>query len=153
MTGTGTCVLDGQQLNSNITLIGYTTALCFLLQPFYLRCFVVHFWLKKSGCCCVRASKAKQILSINHMDRKVVGGKFNVLVHYVDDCLPNLYLVLSSATLPYEIFCCSFLVKNLFPPPSTTAKWIPKHTHICLVSVSWIETPTNHLCTTFVMTY
>ena len=27
VTGIGTCMLDGQQLNINITLIGYTTAL------------------------------------------------------------------------------------------------------------------------------
>ena len=116
MTGTGTCVLDGQQLNSNITLIGYTTALCFLLQPFYLRCFVVHFWLKKSGCCCVRASKAKQIVSINHMDRKVVGGKFNVLVHYVDDCLPNLSGVVFCNPSIWDILLFISGQKSAFSP-------------------------------------
>ena len=38
---------------------------------------------------CVPTTLAKQILFLNHMDRKVVGGKHNVLVHYVDVCAPN----------------------------------------------------------------
>ena len=39
---------------------------------------------------CVRASTAKRILCINHRNRKVVGGTYNVLVHHVNDCAPNL---------------------------------------------------------------
>ena len=38
---------------------------------------------------CVPTTLAKQILFLNHMDRKVVGGKHNVLVHYVDVCAPD----------------------------------------------------------------
>ena len=47
----------------------------------------------KSGCCCVRVSTAKRILLINHRNGKVVGGTHNDLVHYVDDCAPNLSVV------------------------------------------------------------
>ena len=32
----------------------------------------------------VRATTVNQILFLNHMSRKVVGGKHNVLVHYVN---------------------------------------------------------------------
>ena len=39
----------------------------------------------------VRATTAKQFFSLNHIDINVVGGKDNVLVHYVDVCATNLF--------------------------------------------------------------
>ena len=57
---------------------------------------------------CVPIITAKYILSCNHRKRKVVEGKHNVLVHYVDARAP----IPSSETLSNEIFCWSFLVKN-----------------------------------------
>ena len=38
---------------------------------------------------CVPTILAKQILFHNRMDKKVVGGKHNVLVYYVDVCAPD----------------------------------------------------------------
>ena len=47
----------------------------------------------------VPAITAKRILFLNHRNRKVVGGKHNVLVHYLNVCAPDpAQLVLSSAT-------------------------------------------------------
>ena len=42
----------------------------------------------------VPGTTAKQILSLNHRNRKDVGGKHNVLVHYVNASAPNLFDVL-----------------------------------------------------------
>ena len=44
-----------------------------------------------SNCCCVRASTAKQIFFLSYRNRKVVGGTHNVLVHYMEDCAPNMW--------------------------------------------------------------
>ena len=46
---------------------------------------------------CVPTTLAKQILFLNHMDRKVVGGKHNVLVYYVN----------ASATDPAGVILCN----------------------------------------------
>ena len=59
---------------------------------------------------CVPTTLAKRIFFGNHMNKKVVGGKHNVLVHYVDVYAPT-HLVLSSVTISNEIFCGSFLSK------------------------------------------
>ena len=68
---------------------------------------------------------SKTILFPQPHEQKVVGGKLNALLHYVDVCAPDPSGVLSSATLSYEIFCDSSLIKNLVVcVPSTTAKWI-----------------------------
>ena len=60
------------------------------------------------------ATKVKQSLFLNHRNRKVAGGKHNVLV-YMWMLVHPTYLMLSSATLSNDIFCCSlflFLIKN-----------------------------------------
>ena len=54
------------------------------------------------------------------------------------------HLVLSSASPSYEIFCCSFLIKILHNS-EMNFKTYP----YLLVGVCCIETPTNHLHTTF----
>ena len=63
---------------------------------------------------------AKQILSCNHSNKKVVGGKHNVLIHYVN------------ATLSNEILCGSFLIKNhvVICVPTTLAKQILSCNHM-----------------------
>ena len=38
---------------------------------------------------CVSAIKVERILLLNHRNRKVIGGKHNVLVHYVDVSAPD----------------------------------------------------------------
>ena len=38
---------------------------------------------------CVPTTLAKQILFSNYMNKKVVGGKHNVLIHYVDASAPD----------------------------------------------------------------
>ena len=60
------------------------------------------------------------------------------------------YLVLSSATLSYEIFCCSFQIKSLLFPPFHNREMNFKIYPYLPVGVCCIETPTNHLHTTFV---
>ena len=53
---------------------------CCPLQPFQMGYFVfVHFWLKIMSF--VRATAVKRILFLNHRNRKVVGGKHNILGH------------------------------------------------------------------------
>ena len=56
------------------------------LQLFQMRYFVVHFWSKITT---VPSPPAKWILFLNHRNRKVVGGKHNVLIHYLDICAPD----------------------------------------------------------------
>ena len=46
-------------------------------------------FLVKNHVVCVPAMTAECILLHNHMSRKVVGGKHNVLVHYVDVSAPD----------------------------------------------------------------
>ena len=41
----------------------------------------------------VPTTTARQILFLNHMNRKVVGGKHNDLVYYLDVSAPNLILL------------------------------------------------------------
>ena len=41
----------------------------------------------------VRATTAKSISFLNHKNRKIVGGKHNVLVHSVDASAPNSSIV------------------------------------------------------------
>ena len=63
------------------------------------------------------------------MNRKVVGGKHNVLVHYVEVCAPNLSDVLISNPFIWDILWF-ILVKNLvICVPATLAKWILFHNH------------------------
>jgi hypothetical protein len=62
---------------------------------------------------CVPSTTVKQILFLNHRNRKVVGGKDSVLEYYMDLVHPT-YLVLFYGTLSNEIFCGSFiLIENL----------------------------------------
>ena len=68
---------------------------------------------QKSSCCFCAFHNSEWISFCNHRNRKVVGGKHNVLVpHYVNVSAPT-HLVLLSATLSNEIFCgwklCNFL--------------------------------------------
>ena len=70
---------------------------------------------------CVRASTAKRILFPSHRNRKVVVDTHNVLVHYVDDCAPNL-----SECWPLQLFHMRYFVVHF-----------------------WSKSPTNHLHTTF----
>ena len=58
------------------------------------------------------------------MNKKVVGGTLNILVHYVDTCA-SAFLMLSSAIFSNEIVSGSFLIKKVcFCVPTTTAKLI-----------------------------
>ena len=46
-------------------------------------------FLIKNLVICVPTTLAKRILFLNHMNKKVVGGKHNVLVDYVDASAPD----------------------------------------------------------------
>ena len=61
----------------------------------------------------VPSSTVNRISFRNRRNRTAVGGKHNILVHFVDVSASDPSVVLSSVTLTNEIFCCSFIVKNL----------------------------------------
>ena len=46
-------------------------------------------FLTKNLVICVPTTLAKQILFHNHMNKNVVGGKNNVLIHYADASAPD----------------------------------------------------------------
>ena len=74
----------------------------------------------------VPTTLAKQILFCNHLNKKVVGGKHNVLIHCVNVCAPNLSGFVLYKPFKWDILC-SFLIKNhlvVFVPSTTTVKWI-----------------------------
>ena len=86
---------------------------------------ILWFILIKTLFIFVPATKAKWILFCNHRNRKVVGGKHNVLVHYVDVCAPNLFGVVlcnplsngTSAVPKQYIFVRNILSQNIFLCP------------------------------------
>jgi hypothetical protein len=57
------------------------------MEPFYMRYFVFHFWSKIMFFVC--ATTVEQIIFLDHMNRKLVGGKHNVIVYYVNVCAPD----------------------------------------------------------------
>ena len=77
----------------------YLSGAVLALQPFQMRYFVVLFD-QKSCYFCVPTTLAKQFFFCNHNNKKVVEGKHNVLVHYVEASAPT-QKVLSIATRPY----------------------------------------------------
>ncbi|OEU11808.1 hypothetical protein FRACYDRAFT_244932 [Fragilariopsis cylindrus CCMP1102] len=54
------------------------------MEPFQMRIFVVLV-------ICVPTTLAKQILFLNHMNRKVVGGKHNIILDYEHISAPGLF--------------------------------------------------------------
>ena len=88
-----------------------------------MRYFVVHFWSKIM--LCVPTTLAKSILFCNHRDRKVVGGKHNVLVHSVDASAPDPSGIVVCNPFKQDILC-SFLIQIhvFFCVPATKAKSI-----------------------------
>ena len=105
---------------------------CCPLQPFQMRIFVVHFDWKSWYF--VPGTTAKQILSLSHRNRKDVGGKHNVLVHYVNASAPNLFDVLFCNPFKWHILlfisdqksCYLFLQqqwKEFYSSTTRTEKW------------------------------
>ena len=115
--------------------------------------FCVHFWPKIMLFFCVPTTKARWILFLNHRNRKMVGGKHNVLLHNVNACAHLTQLVLFSATLSNEIFCGSFLVQNhvVICVPTTSAKRIffqqPHKQKSCGRQTECSSTLCEYLCT------
>ena len=72
---------------------------CSFLIKNYLVVFVPSTTVKCISCC-------------NHSNRKVVGGKHNVLVHYVDVSVPNPSGVVVLCTPFKWDVLCSFLIKK-----------------------------------------
>ena len=60
----------------------------------------------------VPTTTAKWILFLNHRNGKVVGGKYNVLVHYVDACAPDPSTVVPWNPSIWDILWF-ILIKNL----------------------------------------
>ena len=70
------------------------------------------FLTKKHVVVSVPSTPAIWISFHNHMDRKVVGGKLNALILYVNACAPNLSGVVLCNPFKWDILC-SFLTKKL----------------------------------------
>ena len=86
--------------------------------------FCGSFWLKILLFVC--ATTVKWVLFLNHRNRKLVGGKHNVLVHYVDVSAPGLLGVVLCNPFKCYMSCGSFLIKKscYFCVPAIKAKWI-----------------------------
>ena len=83
------------------------------------------FLIKNHVVVFVPSTPAKWISFCNHRNRKFIGGKNNVLIHYVDVIAPNPSGVVLCNPFKWDILY-SFLIKNhvVVFLPSTPAKWI-----------------------------
>ena len=87
---------------------------------------ILWFISGQKSCCYLCAYHiSKMNIFCNHMDKKIVGGKHNVLVHYVDVSASNPSGVVLCIPFKWDVLC-SFLIKNhlVVFVPSTTVKWI-----------------------------
>ena len=99
-----------------------------LCNPFK-RDILCSFLIKKSCCFLCACHKSKWILYLNQRNRKVVGGKQNVLVHYMDISAPDPFGIVLCNPFKWDILC-SFLIKNhVVCVPTITAKCILFHNH------------------------
>ena len=95
---------------------------CYPLQSFQIRYLVFISDQKSWIFLCVPATKAKWILFLNHRNRKVLGGKHNISVYYVNACASD-----SCGVVLWNPFKWDFLSFNLFENlvvllPTTLAK-------------------------------
>ena len=67
-------------------------------------------FLIQNHCVCVLATKVKWILFLNHMNRKVLGDRYNFLVHYVDASSTSL----SGVVLCNQPFQMRYFVVHYF---------------------------------------
>ena len=70
---------------------------------------ILWFVSDQKSCCClcaVPSTTSKWILFRNHTDKKVVGGKHNVLIHYTDASEPNSSGVVLCNTFKWDILLC-----------------------------------------------
>ena len=73
---------------------------------------------------CVPSTTAKSISFCNYKNRKVVGGKHNVLVHYVDVFAPDPSGVVPCNPFKWDILWFILIGNHAVCVPSTTAKSI-----------------------------
>ena len=71
---------------------------------------ILWFIFEQKSFFCVPTTLAKQILFHNHRNKKLVGGIYNVLVHYMDASAPDPSGIVLCNTWN-EIFCGSFWSK------------------------------------------
>ena len=93
--------------------------------------FCVHFRSKIILLICVPSTAVKWVSFCNHRNRKGVGGKNNVLVHYVNVSAPDPTGVVLCNPFKWDILY-SFLIKNhvvVCFVPSTPAKCISLLNH------------------------
>ena len=91
--------------------------------------FCVHFWSKIKCFFVCLPQRRNEFLFLNHRNRKVVGGKHNVLVYYENASASNSEGVVLCSPFKWDILC-SFLIENVVIfVPSTTAKWISFRNH------------------------
>ena len=95
-------------------ILVHLTHLVLLSAIFSNKIFCLNFW-SKIKVFFVRATKAKRILFLNHRNRKVVGGKHNVLVHYVNDSAPDPAGFVFCNLFKWDILLF-ILIKNHFIP-------------------------------------
>ena len=87
---------------------------CCSMEPFYMRYLVVHFDQKSCYLliCSVPTTLANQFFFCNHRNRKVVGDKHNVLIHFSKANAPEPSGVVSCNTFKWDILWF-ILIKNL----------------------------------------
>ena len=105
----------------HLVLTSETPFIWDILYSFLIKTHVVVF---------VPSTPAKWISFHKHRNRKVVGGKYNVLVFYVNASAPSPSGVVLCNPFIWDILY-SFLIKNhvVVSVPSTKAKWISFRNH------------------------
>ena len=88
---------------------------------------VVQFHWK--SCYFVPSTTAKQILFLNHRNRKVVGGTHNVLVLYMDASATGLFDAVLCNPFKWDILLFILIENHVVCVPSTPAKWILFRNH------------------------
>ena len=74
--------------------------------------FCGSFLIKNHVVICVPTTLAKQISFCNHMNKKIVGDKHNVLIQYLNVCAPDPSGVVLCNPFKWDILLF-FLIKNL----------------------------------------
>ena len=86
--------------------------------------FCCTFILIENHVICVPSTTADCKLFNNHRNKKVIGGNYNVLVHYKNASAPNPEGVILCNPFKWDILLFILIENLVVCVPSTTAKWI-----------------------------
>ena len=90
---------------------------------------ILWFILIENLVICVPSTLARLILFHNHMTKMVVGGKHNVLIHYVDACATNLFCAVLCNPFKWDSLWFIFIKNLVICVPTTLAKGILFQNH------------------------